>query len=125
MKNTYNSLVEYLAKLFMDKPKIKKKVVKVKSSPEILEAAAINPPIFIAAIGYIFYRFIYTETKKNVKGEVTKKGKWVGFFFAQALIGIVVIGEYGKDSFFLTLVAALLEYLACYLARVFAKKTKG
>jgi hypothetical protein len=95
----------------------------MKSSPVIFEAAAINPPIFIAAIGYIFSMFIYTETKKNIRGEITKKSKWVGFFFAQALIGLVVIGEYGKDSFLLTLVAALLEYLACYLARVFAKKS--
>lgn len=92
--------------------------------PQILEAAAISPPAFIAALGYIFYRFIYTETKKNVKGEVTKVGKWIGFFVAQALIGLVVIGEFGKETFFPTLAAAVLEYLACYLARVFAKRTK-
>ena len=72
---------------------------KMNNHAQVLEAAAINPPIFIAAIGHIFYRFIYTETKKNVKGEVTKKGKWIGFFVAQALIGLVVVGEYGKDSF--------------------------
>ncbi|CAB4681198.1 MAG: hypothetical protein F2662_01365 [Actinobacteria bacterium] len=91
---------------------------------QILEASAINPPIFIAAIGYIFYRFIYTETKKNIKGEVTKVGKWIGFFVAQALIGLVVIGEFGKETFLPTLAVAVLEYLACYLARVFAKRAK-
>ena len=89
---------------------------------QILEAAAISPPLFIAAIGYIFSRFIYTETKKNAKGEVTKRGKWIGFFIAQALIALVVIGEFGRESFLPTLAVALLEYLACYLARVFAKR---
>jgi hypothetical protein len=93
--------------------------------PQIFQTAAIYPPVFIAAIGYIFYRFIYTETKKNVTGEVTKAGKWIGFFVAQALIGLVVIGEYGRETFYPTLAVALLEYLACYLARVFAKRTKN
>lgn len=83
------------------------------------------PPIFIAAIGYIFCMFIYAETKKNIKGEVTKVGKWIGFFFAQALIGLVVIGEFGKDTFLPTLAAAVLEYLACFIARVIAKRTKA
>jgi general stress protein CsbA len=81
------------------------------------------PPIFIAAVGYIMYVFVYTETKKNKKGEAASRGKWIAFFLAQVIIGAVVIGEWGESTFIPTLVVVLLEYTACYVARVIAIKS--
>ncbi len=83
------------------------------------------PPIFIVAVGFIMYRFVYTETIKILKGEAANRGKWVAFFLAQGVIGFVVIGEFGNDTFLPTLAAAVLEYLACFIARVIAKRTKA
>lgn len=81
------------------------------------------PPIFIAAVGYIMYRFVYTETVKSKKGEATSRGKWIAFFLSQVIIGVVVIGEWGESTFIPTLVVVLLEYTACYVARVIAIKS--
>jgi len=92
---------------------------------EIIYSAAGNtyPPFFIIGVGYIMYRFVYTETKKIVKGEETSRIKWIAFFLTQVIMAILAVGEWGEVTFLPTLIVVILEYVACYLARFFAIKS--
>lgn len=94
---------------------------------ELIYSAAGNtyPPFFIIGVGYIMYRFVYTETKTVVQGEKTSRVKWIAFFLTQVIMAIVAVGEWGQDTFLPTLIVVILEYVACYLARFFAIKSIG
>jgi hypothetical protein len=60
-----HSLVEHLLEIVLSKNH-KKKVAEMNIHPQILEAVAISLQVFIAALRYIFYRFIHAETEKKV-----------------------------------------------------------
>jgi hypothetical protein len=82
------------------------------------------PPVFIAAIGYVMFVFVYTETREIKRGNGIRRGKWLAFILAQVIIGVVPVGEWGESTFVPTLVVVLLEYLACYIAWFLAMRSK-
>jgi len=93
-----HSLVEHLLEIVLSKNH-KKKVAEMNIHPQILEAVAISLQVFIAALRYIFYRFIHAETEKKSLRWIYESRQVGGFFVAQSLIGLVVIGEFGKETF--------------------------
>jgi hypothetical protein len=52
---------------------------KMNNHAQVLEAAAINPPIFIAAIGYIFIDLSTLKLRKTLKVKLQRKASGSGF----------------------------------------------